>query len=1340
MANFVERTLTYLNQKGAQERIRDSEVALIPEPVIVLGEPGMGKTELLKQIGDFPNMVFKSAAAFVAHPNPAALVQPVQRLIIDGLDELPASQESDPVYRVLGKLIEAGSPSFILSCRAADWRGAIARQEIEEEYRTPPREVTLEPLSRESAVKLLSASLSSERAEQIVERLEAKGVSDLYGNPLTLGLFGKIDISGGDLPITRAALFDRACSIMWNEGNDRHVNSPLSCLDKDAALTAAGAACAALVLTGCDTVSLKPANLPEPGTVHFSELRALPGGENVRHLVGSRLFRRFPGGDDHFQPIHRLIAEFLGARWLAAAVKNDQARKRILALITCDGGVPASLRGVHAWLPHFDRWFARLVIAADPYGLLRYGDADGLSVGEGRILLQSLKRLQDANPFFRAEDWTRHSANGLTHEELRGDIRDILLANDTTFHLRTLILEAIRGSAVAATLSDDLHAIMLNEGDLSFSFAEREDAAEAIISLGHGTNDWPAIIKRLNQISDEDSTRLALDIMGGVGYERFSAERIADTVLAHLGMLHERDAAQAERQVGDALFFVVRRLPDTQLVDVLDALVTRLPFLPADTVWHERSELADLVMRLIARQIEIAAPDPLKLLAWLRIAQGGLVSDESRRVTTFIQTNDGVRRTIQWHVLFVEHYQEKAWDRIWRMSEIDRALMPSADDAICFLEKLAALPEPTSDEEEVWRELAAFARRHKESAEDMLEAAHPFAVGKPELESYLAELSKPLPPTEWELKDAERRRQNESEKAEAWAKARKNFSENEAALRSGELRWCFPVSQAYLGLFRDSNRSLPPPERIGEWLGELHVAALVGLEAVLTRPDIPTLQQVADSYAKSQRWNFVHPLIAAVAERIRTNRGLSDLTRDVVATVRLALHHELLGDRIDSDAVAKHLDAELRRDPALYERYIRLLIEPSLQKRQTRIPGLYAFVRTPEDRELASRLSKEWLTLYADLPVEVELELLDALADANEFETLQRLASLRAEHGYADDEHRRNWQALGMLVDFDATATTFGEIRDEEKDFLWHIRHRLRGDRFQSRPTPTVTVQLSAWVIRQFRHLWPYTESPNYSWGNTNNWDATDFLQFLIKRLGSDPTEAAGIELAALIADREDEYSPFLRHAAAQQRRVRREINFPGVTIEQLMSVIEDRAPQSTRDLLAIIRYALERLQSELRGSDTDAIAKYYQDNGRPRIEDWCTDRLIEDIQRLLPPYGIERIPQRDMPAGKCADIVFTIGELELPVECKGQWHKDLWTAACTQLDTLYLRSWRSQDTGLYIVYWFGPHVAREKRLQAPPPGVPTPTTAAELRTLLIERLPPERRGSIAVEVLDLTR
>ena len=180
---------------------------------------------------------------------------------------------------------------------------------------------------------------------------------------------------------------------------------------------------------------------------------------------------------------------------------------------------------------------------------------------------------------------------------------------------------------------------------------------------------------------------------------------------------------------------------------------------------------------------------------------------------------------------------------------------------------------------------------------------------------------------------------------------------------------CTLLRKAYLGLFSDLGSELPPADRIGDWLGpKLQAAAIVGFEAVLHRPDLPTFEQVCRSYVESRRWHFVYPMIAGVAERLRTGRGVGDLPPDVTSTVLAALINEHLGDRISDRALIEALEATLRADPAHFERYVRLLIEPSLAQRIEHISGLYAFARSTPDQDLARRLAAEWLERYPDLP------------------------------------------------------------------------------------------------------------------------------------------------------------------------------------------------------------------------------------------------------------------------------------------------------------------------------------------------------------------------------------
>ena len=375
------------------------------------------------------------------------------------------------------------------------------------------------------------------------------------------------------------------------------------------------------------------------------------------------------------------------------------------------------------------------------------------------------------------------------------------------------------------------------------------------------------------------------------------------------------------------------------------------------------------------------------------------------------------------------------------------------------------------------------------------------------------------------------------------------------------------------------------------------------------------------------------------------------------------------------------------------------------------------------------------------MPHQVETELTDILLRAGDRSVLQRLYPSRLDRPLGNDERTRTWQALALLSDFAIVAPKLTPVAVESRDLLWYLRDRLGSERRKAGIGIEIAPDVLAWIVEQFRALWPYRRHPTGSTsGDTNPWDATEFIESIIDRVASDTSDAALALLQSLADAPQDSYTARLLYACDQQRRTRREISFPGVSLARLVDVLQARPPRTTDDILSIVLYALDRLQSQLRGNDTDTVNKYWRDDGTPRDEDTCTDLLIEDIERLLPRFGINRVPQRDMPADKRADIVFTAADAALPVECKSQWNETLWTAAHTQLDALYLRDWQTQDRGLYVVYWFGSDVPRHRALRVHPARATPPTTPDELRRQLVEALPVPRRGSISVVVLDLSR
>lgn len=171
--------------------------------------------------------------------------------------------------------------------------------------------------------------------------------------------------------------------------------------------------------------------------------------------------------------------------------------------------------------------------------------------------------------------------------------------------------------------------------------------------------------------------------------------------------------------------------------------------------------------------------------------------------------------------------------------------------------------------------------------------------------------------------------------------------------------------------------------------------------------------------------------------------------------------------------------------------------------------------------------------------------------------------------------------------------------------------------------------------------------------------------------------------------------------------------------------------------LQAVMIEELEVAQAKIRGHSVDWYRDFFV-NSLPRDEEACRDTLLKILGDC--PSGVQCEPEGHLADDKRADIICTVAALMLPIEVKGQWHKDLWHAADTQLDRLYSNDWRAERRGIYLVLWFGSDVPASKKLKSPGKGKQRPETAEALRIELIERSDAAKQGRIEVVVLDLTR
>lgn len=1340
MDGFIPRSLSYLDKEGRPRTSGSDDLLEAAEPIIILGEPGAGKTWLLERIALEPTRVLLSAGAFIHHPNPSALLTGYTTVVIDGLDELAAVDGSDPINRVIAQLISAGNPKFVLSCRAADWRGAVAKEEIRRAYGLEPIEATLVGFSEEDACSFLQQQMPRQRALEVIGFLREKSMEELFANPLTLRLLSDIAGRAERLPESRAELLSQASRIMWAETSDRHLRSSLAMLDEESALGAAGAVFAALILTGSEGIALGTLQSSDR-ILRFAEVATLPLGQHVQAVLNSRLFISNVHQPGLLRPFHRTIAEYLAARWLATVLKSEASRERFLALITIDRGVPASLRGLHAWLPHFSSAFAKPVMLADPYGVLRYGDADGLGTEEARILLRSLVSLQEDDPFFRAEDWSPHTARAFSSRALFDEISGLIVSPETGAHLRALLIQSIGATSMAARLRDVLIEIVAARVD-GPPYLVRSAAAEALSSLDLKEPSWPQLIA--DMLTDEDAgTRLALEMLGGRKCAGVSDELIATAVLSYLGMLPDAEDPEAEdRRVGGVLYSFSRKIPPHRYAGILDAIAILRPC-DLESDYHSSFELSSFVTRLVANAIESGETDPNRIISWLRIrgSKSGYSSNEVKRLSQAFVERPDLRRAIQHEVLFLQPLGRSLYSNIWWLSRANPSLSIGIDDAIHFLLSLTQLKNVDPNRmDAAWEVLSRFARHDDARMSEVIAAAEQYARNRPALQTSIANLKRPPEPEQWEIEEKARQLSWDAERAEAWMQTRKKFYEHSEELEGGDPRWSIPVAQCYLGRFNDIDNTAAPQDRIEQWLGrELQSKALVGLRATLERVDLPGPDEIALSYAQSRRWNFIFPIIAGLEEHRRLGFDLSDVDEDIILSGRLGIENELLGENDSFEALRIAIDTKLRSDANLEERYFRLLIEPGLVQESDHIPGLYAFVRDSDSRALSIRLAREWLERFPDLPKQTESELIGVLLAAGCTEACTEIAIARLRDSNAlEDLRKKNWQAILFVSDYEQFLRQVKQ--PVSKDFIWDIRHWMGREWHEKLAEYPMKPRQLEWVVSSFRALWKDVPHPAGVWGDGHPSGASDFIRDAIASLAADITDDAARAFDRLLEEPADDYLQSIKYGAEQQRKARREANFAGVTLAQLRAAVLEQAPQSTADLRAVVVRGLKQLQAELRGSDTDVINKYYRDDGAPRNEDWCTDRIIEDVQRHLSAFGVIPIPQKDMPEGKRADIVFALGQMGLPVECKGQWNTTLWTAAKDQLDRFYVSDWRADGSGLFLVYWFGKVSQPGKRLKRPPRDIQPPQSAAELQDALVAMLPRDRRGRISVFVLDLSR
>lgn len=155
-ATMIDRRLVHFDRDGECSEVDRDRIEAIFDPVAILGDPGMGKTTLLRGLCERTDMTCIHAADLVRAEDPAPLFSEDARPVVDGLDEIATPGTGSAVAAVLRRLRETESLRPILACRAAEWRDAADLARIEDEYAREPTVLYVPPFDEGEARAFLA--------------------------------------------------------------------------------------------------------------------------------------------------------------------------------------------------------------------------------------------------------------------------------------------------------------------------------------------------------------------------------------------------------------------------------------------------------------------------------------------------------------------------------------------------------------------------------------------------------------------------------------------------------------------------------------------------------------------------------------------------------------------------------------------------------------------------------------------------------------------------------------------------------------------------------------------------------------------------------------------------------------------------------------------------------------------------------------------------------------------------------------------------------------------------------------------------------------------------------
>jgi len=1327
---------------------------------VLLGEPGAGKTTVFRQEADAQ----KGMAVFVTARNFLTLGPPQgwrdEILFIDAVDERQAASEcaTAPLDGIRKKLFELGKPKFRLSCREADWLAGGTKDLGEVALAGKVEELWLDPLRNADIDALLRhwGLAKDQDISAFREMAYRRNMGALLCNPMLLRMLVEA-VRKNDWPASRSETYELACKQMASEHNPENRRAAKqAALPIEQCLEAAGKLCALLLLSDAQYLSFDP----QDNGVEAIQISELPMALSldISVLQAALNSKLFGAEGERRMPRHRTIAEYLGARAIAALVaQNGLPIQRVLALLTGhDGGVVEPLRGLYGWLTLHCMPERELLISADSLGLVLYGDVKPFSACEKRWVLEALRREAIRFPWFRSENWEAHPFGALGTADMEPMFRELFsdLSREIG-HQSVLdcVANAIQYGEPMLGMAPALEAVIR---DGSYGKDIRKACVAAWVkTLADNSEPAKALLEdiRTGEIIDVDD-----ELVGQMLTELYPARLSA---IEAIGYWHPE---KTKNFIGRFHMFwattFVKLTVHDQFGMALDYLCSKISSkeIQEDEESQEPSmnSLRETAIKLFVRGL-IEISDVIsdeQLYRWLGIGldrYGWLRPhcDEYEAIQNWLSFHPNRLKSI--YVIGLKILQKNDAENSSDVKFLDERLYKAKLPTDWYQWRLNQVTESTNIRviKNLLCQSTLAAMYHQEL----------FDISLNEVDAWIGLHADKWPyASDWKLEVS-------SSPMDCWPRTEYIRNLRVSNVNSGRrlerksvispaLEAVFTgtaspelmgnLVKAYKKMFFDIHGD-EPVDRVMDFLVVPKAEAfkaIDGIKAVLRRSDLPTAAEI-EAISFTEKNYSIGPACQLAAELTYADDPSVVMSWSEQLVETLVTFHLINdgGQKLD------WFDTLCRIRPNAVAPVLKRIAVYDIQNFDS--PRL----RTPYDlrgadapKALAAQVLPCLVRAIPAKPSKDQLRLLTGvlIPGAIHHLSLNEFRILIEEHLAEFDISVELQVALhiaGLQFDADRHLAALEALSKTDVGVALVIRAALDG---QEDACVKLTASSPASMGRLVELLAIHaveSGNPNVVEQESSFRGGHRTIHDLTNRLSAESSFAAGYELRRLRSlEVMATWSMQLDWCIGKQARLARLAAFRSPSAMAVAQVLLNKAPANARDMAALIVDQLKGIAQRIRFEETNQLDLFWRLDGngerKPKIENDCRDILHGLIRDPLLRMGVQ-IEKESFAAGdKRADLQgsgIAHGErVVVPIEIKKDDHAEVWIAWWKQLEARYAANPAAKGIGIYLVLWFGYGSKKS------PTGV-MPRSAEQMAQLLSEAMPADRWNRLYGLVIDLS-